>query len=103
MTFVDLTKQPLNVSNNYLNVKDFQGDNPRKTFTGKQLETFLLEIRNHLKNGDWPALENVYVFVMGFDRIKHSFDISKFDRWAHVVEFNKDHILIKLITNKEHP
>jgi len=96
MTFADLTKQPLNVNDKYQVIKNFQGDNPRKTFTAQELEIYLLEIRNHLKNGDWPALDNVYVFVMGFDRIKNSFNISKLNGWAHVVELNDDHILIKL-------
>jgi len=96
MTFADLTKQPLNVNNKYQVIKNFQGDNPRKTVTAQELDTFLLEIRNHLKNGDWPALDNVYIFVMGFDRIKNSFNLSKLDGWAHVVELNDDHILIKL-------
>jgi len=96
MTFADLTKQPLNVNDKYQVIKNFQGDNPRKTFTAQELNTFILEIRNHLKNGDWPTLDNVYVFVMGFDRIKNSFDISKFDGWAHIVELKADHVLIKL-------
>jgi len=95
MTFVDLTKQPLNVSNNYLNVKDFQGDNPRKTFTGKQLETFLIEIKEHLSQKKWKNLNKVYVFVMGFDRIKNDFNEEVIDNWASITELNKDHALIK--------
>ena len=95
MTFVDPTKQPLNVSDKYLAVKAFQGDNPRKTLTGLELEQFLVEIRDHLQNGDWPPLENTYVFVMGFGRIKDDFDISTLEGWAHIAELNDDHILIK--------
>ncbi len=95
MTFADLTKQPMNVTVKYRGIKDFQGDNPRKTYTGQALENFLLEIRAHLTSGNWPVLDNVYVFVMGFDRIKGSFDSSILEGWAHIVKFNNDHILIK--------
>ena len=95
MTFVDPTKQPLNVSDKYLTVKAFQGDDPRKTRTGLELEQFLVEIRDHLQNGDWSPLKNTYAFVMGFDRIKDDFDISTLDGWAHISELNDDHVLIK--------
>lgn len=96
MTFVDPTKQPLNVTDKYQTVKAFQTDNPRKTFTALELELFILEIKNHVTNEDWPPLENVYVFVMGFDRIKGSFDASTLGNSVHVTEFNKNHALIKL-------
>jgi len=96
MTFADLTKQPMNVAVNYRKIKDFQGDNPRKTYTGQELESFLLEIKGHIISGDWPTLDNIYVFVMGFDRIKKSFNITKFEGWAHIVELKQDHVLIKL-------
>lgn len=98
MTFVDPTKQPLVVTDKYLNVKAFQGDSPRKTFTGPELENFLKEIKDNLTNGYWPPLNNVYVFVMGFDRIANSFKLSHIEKWAHTVELNDDHILIKIHT-----
>lgn len=96
MTFADLTKQPMNVSVKYRGIKDFQSDNPRKTFTGVELENYLQEIKNHLTSGVWPKLDNVYLFVMGFDSIKDSFNIAKLKGWARIVELKHNHILIKL-------
>lgn len=96
MTFVDPTKQPLNVTDKYQGVKAFQTDNPRKTFTASELEQFIFEIKNHVANEDWPPLENVYVFVMGFDRIKDKFNASALGDSVQITELNKDHVLIKL-------
>jgi len=96
MTFVHPTMQPLNVSDKYQNVKAFQSDNPRKTFSGPALEKFLLSIREHLTDSSWPPLKNVYVFVMGFDRIEHDFNKEILTGWAHISEFHDDHILINL-------
>jgi len=96
MTFVDPTKQPLNVTEKYQSIKAFQTDNPRKTFTAIELEQFILEIKNHAANKDWPPLENVYVLVMGFDRIKESFNESTLGDSVQITEFNKNHALIKL-------
>ena len=95
MTFVDPMKQPLNVAEKYQDVKAFQGNNPRKTYSGPELEQFLLEIRAHLSDGNWPPLDNVYVFVMGFDRIKDDFNPSILKGWAHVSESGDDYVLIK--------
>jgi len=102
MTFADLTKQPLNVASKYQKIKDFQGDNPRQTVTSTDLEKFLFEIKGHMVNKDWPVLKNVYVFVMGFDRIKESFNLSILEDWAEVTELNDDHILIKLKPYSKH-
>jgi hypothetical protein len=96
MTFVDPTKQPLNVTLKYQSIKAFQGDNPRKTFTANDLEVFLLQIKQHLRNGDWPLLENVYVLVTGFDRINADFSLSAVDEQAEIININESHVLIKL-------
>jgi len=96
MTFAHPTMQPLNVSDKYQNVKAFQGDNPRKTFSGPALEKFLLSIREHLTDGSWPPLKNIYVFVMGFDRIEHDFNREILTGWANISKFHDDHILINL-------
>jgi len=95
MTFANPQMQPLNVSDDYLAIKAFQGDNPRKTLDGAQLEIFLLEIKANLASGMWPTLDNVYVFVIGFDRIENSFNKAMLGSWAHIVELNDDHVLIK--------
>lgn len=76
MTFADPNMQPLNITENHLAIKAFQGDNPRKVLNGLQLEKFLLEIKHNLTSEKWPKLNYVYVFVMGFDRIEDSFNIS---------------------------
>ncbi len=95
MTFVDPTKQPLNVTNNYQTIKNFQTDNPRKTYTATELEKFILEISNQLTSSDWPKLENVYLFVAGFDRIKGDFNMPEIGSSAELTEFN-NHALIKI-------
>jgi hypothetical protein len=96
MTFVDPTKQPLNVSDKYQIVKEFQTDNPKKTFTALELEQFILGINKQLASDSWPAFEHVYIFVLGFDRIKHNFDMSIIENSDKVIESNNSHILIKL-------
>lgn len=96
MTFVDPTKQPLNVTDKYQAIKAFQTDNPRKTATAPELEQFILEIKNHVENEDWPPLKNIYIFVMGFDRIEENFKMSVINDLVEITEFNKNYVLIKL-------
>jgi len=96
MTFANPQMQPLNVSGDYLAIKAFQGDNPRKTLNGSQLEIFLLEIKANLASGIWPTLDNVYVFVIGFDRIEDSFNKAMLGSWAHIVELKDGYVLIKI-------
>jgi len=96
MTFVNPTQQPLNIVSKYKDVKEFQGDTPRKTYTAHELEIFLLEIKEKLLSKSWPQLDNVYVFVMGFDRIQDSFNPGILKGWGYIAELKKDHILIKV-------
>lgn len=96
MTFVDPTKQPLNVTDKYSDIKDFQTFNPRKTPTAAELELFIQEIKNHLDDGKWPPLEHVYVVVMGYDLIKDKVNLAALGDWAQIAEFNEHHVLIKI-------
>ena len=96
MTFADPKMQPLNIADKYQVIKDFQGDNPRKTLNGLQLEKFLFEIKQNLENGSWPKLDNVYVHVVGFNRIKKDFNIKNTNDWKNITDIKNDYILIKL-------
>jgi len=96
MTFVNPTQQPLNIVSKYKVVKEFQGDTPRKTYTAHELEIFLLEIKEKLLSKSWPQLDNVYVFVMGFDRIQDNFNLGILKGWGYIAELKNDHILIKI-------
>jgi len=97
MTFANPRMQPLNVSDEYLAIKAFQGDNPRKVINGSQLKKFIMEIKKNVLNENWPKLHNIYIFVMGFERVKDSFDISDFNDEVKVIEFDNNHILLSLI------
>lgn len=97
MTFAHPTMQPLNVTEKYRDIKAFQSDNPRETLSSEEFESFLFEIKNQMESGLWSKLDNVYLFVFGFDSIKDDVNLPKFKEWVRVSETSDNYVLLKII------
>ena len=96
MTFADPNKQPMNILGQYQNIKVFQGDNPRKTFTADALLEFIDQIQLKRQGQSWPELPNVYVFVVGFDKLSDQLDMANLKQKLEIAYREDNFALLKL-------